>query len=223
MMTPWTTGRTPRSSGRNCGARVAGTPGASTTATSPGCSPPGGAPAAGPSPSRGGIDATMASMDLSDYVDALRTSLTQAAAAAGEEARETARLLADTMEPAVRLTVTNALSDMAAEVTAALDGGLVDIRVRGRDPEVVVVPAPEHAPEETAEDVDSAEDDGSMARISLRLPESVKSRAEAAAAAAGIPLNAWLVRAVVAGLREPTDQPRPGRGGPRRYSGFARS
>ena len=90
----------------------------------------------------------MASMDLSDYVDALRTSLTQAAAAAGEQARETARLLADTMEPAVRLTVTNALSDMAAEVTAALEGGLVDIRVRGRDPEVGVVPPAPHAPAE---------------------------------------------------------------------------
>ena len=75
----------------------------------------------------------MASMDLSDYVDALRTSLTQAAAAAGDQARETARLLADTMEPAIRLTVTNAMSDMAAEVTAALEGGLVDIRLRGRD------------------------------------------------------------------------------------------
>src|SRR6476661_6581977 len=97
--------------------------------------------APGPTASSEGADATMASMDLSDYVDALRGSLTTAAAAAGEQARETARLLADTMEPAVRLTVTDALAAMAAEVTDALDGALVDIRLRGRDPEVVVVPA----------------------------------------------------------------------------------
>jgi HicB-like protein involved in pilus formation len=165
----------------------------------------------------------MASMDLSDYVDALRRSLTTAAAAGTEQTQETARLLGDSIEPAVRLAMTDALSAMAAEITAAWDGGLVDIRLRGRDPEVVIVPAPE--PEQRAEDraaEDDPDDDGSMARISLRLPESVKARAEAAAAAAGISLNAWLVRAVAAGLREPTDPPRSGRG-PRRYSGFARS
>lgn len=166
----------------------------------------------------------MASMDLSDYVDALRTSLTQAAAAAGEQARETARLLADTMEPAVRLTVTNALSDMAAEVTAALEGGLVDIRVRGRDPEVVVVPPVAHEPdaeEPLAEDED-ADDEGSVARISLRLPEPLKARAETAAAAAGVSLNAWLVRAVSTAVRAPSTPSSSGRG-PRRITGFARS
>ncbi len=167
----------------------------------------------------------MASMDLSDYVDALRRSLTTAAAAGTEQTQETARLLGDSIEPAVRLAMTDALSAMAAEITAAWDGGLVDIRLRGRDPEVVIVPAPDTEPEQRAEDRaagDDPDDDGSMARISLRLPESVKARAEAAAAAAGISLNAWLVRAVAAGLREPTDPPRSGRG-PRRYSGFARS
>src|SRR4051794_41699046 len=130
----------------------------------------------------------MASMDLSEYVDALKTSLTQAAAAAGEQARETARLLADTIEPAVRLTVTNALSDMAAEVTAALEGGLVDIRLRGGDPEVVVVPPVPHEPvvEEPVPDEEEGDDDGAVARISLRLPEQLKTRAEAAAAASGV-------------------------------------
>jgi hypothetical protein len=164
----------------------------------------------------------MASMDLSDYVDALRTALTQAAAAGGEQARETARLLADTMEPAVRLTVIDALSDMAAEVTAALDGGLVDIRVRGRDPEVVVVLPVAHEPAEEPEPEEEDGDDGSVARISLRLPEQLKSRAEAAAAASGVSLNAWLVRAVSAAVRGPSTPPSSGRG-PRRISGFARS
>jgi hypothetical protein len=165
----------------------------------------------------------MASMDLSDYVDALRSSLTTAAAAGGEQSRETARLLADTMEPAVRLALIDAMSAMAAEVTAALDGGLVDIRVRGRDPEVVVVPPVAHAPAEEPEpEDDEADDDGSVARISLRLPEQLKSRAETAAAASGVSLNAWLVRAVSSALREPRPGPQSGRG-PRRYSGFARS
>jgi hypothetical protein len=109
---------------------------------------------------------------------------------------------------------------MAAEVTDALDGALVELRLRGRDPEVVVVPA-QHASHEDAHD-DTVADDGSPARISLRLPDALKSRAEAAATASGMSLNTWLVRAVGAALR---DQPPPsssGRG-PRRYTGFARS
>ena len=160
-------------------------------------------------------------MDLTEYVEALRHSLSTAAAAAGEQARETARLLSDTMEPAVRLTVTDALAAMAAEVTAALDGALVDIRLRGRDPEVVVVPA-EHPPSAGPDAPDDADDDGTTARISLRLPDGLKSRAETAAAASGTSLNTWLVRAVTAALRDQTPPPPFGRG-PRRYTGFAHS
>jgi hypothetical protein len=160
-------------------------------------------------------------MDLTEYVEALRRSLTTAAAAGGDQARETARLLSDVMEPAVRLTVTDALAAMAAEVTAALDGtAMVDIRVRGREPEVVVVPAEHPAP--TGPDDEPPADDGSTARISLRLPDGLKSRAETAAAASGSSLNTWLVRAVTAALREPTSSPSAARG-PRRYTGFARS
>ncbi len=156
--------------------------------------------------------------DLTEYVDELRRHLTTAAAAGTDETQQTARLLADTLEPAVRLVVTDALSAMAAEVTSAWDGGAVEIRMRGRDPEVVVVAGPgtNGAPLEQP-----APDDGSTARISLRLPEHLKARAEEAAAAAGTSLNAWLVRAVAAGLHAP-DAPGPGRGD-RRYSGFARS
>jgi hypothetical protein len=162
-------------------------------------------------------------MDLTEYVEALRRSLATAAAAGGEQARETARLLSDTIEPAVRLTVTDALAAMAAEVTAALDGSaMVDIRVRGRDPEVVVVPAEHAAPDEPRDE--PLPDDGSTVRISLRLPDGLKSRAEAAATASGTSLNTWLVRAVTAALRQPAPSPLPSSGrGPRRYTGFARS
>ena len=53
-------------------------------------------------------------------------------------------------------------------------------------------------------------DEGSPARISLRLPDGLKGRAEAAAAAAGTSLNSWLVRAVAAAVRDPRPAPRPG-------------
>lgn len=164
-------------------------------------------------------------MDLSEYVDALRAHLTTTAAAGTEATRETARLLADTLEPAIRLTVTDAMAAMAAEVTSAWDGGAVDILIRGRDPEVVVTPAP--APEPPTPptppaDAPADDTDGSVSRISLRLPEALKSRAESAAAAEGVSLNTWLVRAVGAGLQSPTPPP-PGSRSPRRMTGFARS
>src|SRR3954452_6578769 len=122
-------------------------------------------------------------MDLTEHVDALRAQLTAAAAAGTEETRETARLLAGAVEPAVRLVLLEALAAMAAEVTAAWDGGLVDVRLRGGQPEVVVVPdvtVPPDGPGGADED-----QEGGVARISLRLPEALKTRAERAAAAAG--------------------------------------
>jgi hypothetical protein len=163
-------------------------------------------------------------MDLADYVEALRGALTTAAAAGSEQSRETARLLADTMEPAVRLALLDAMSALTAEVTAALDGDVVDVRVRGGNPEVVVVPAVHEppAPQSAPAATDEPADDGAVARISLRLPDALKSRAEAAAAAEGGSLNAWLVRAVADAVDRPRTVPPTGRG-PRRYSGFARS
>ena len=159
-------------------------------------------------------------MDLSQYVDALGAHLRTTAAAGTEQTQATARLLADALEPAVRLAVTDALAAMAAEVTAALDGAAVDVRIRGRDPEVVVTQAA--LPDGPAPETPEPGDDGSVARISLRLPESLKARAESAAAEAGISLNTWLVRAAAVGLQSPTpSSPHPGPG--RRFTGFARS
>lgn len=50
------------------------------------------------------------------------------------------------------------------------------------------------------------ESDEGLSRISFRLPESLKARIEAAAAADGLSVNAWLVRAVSQTL----DGPAPG-------------
>src|SRR3954470_11308284 len=119
------------------------------------------------------------------------------------------------MEPAVRLAVLDALSAMAAEVTAALDGDVLQIRVRGRDPEVVVTPAvPEPTPAGPV--VSDEADDGATARISLRLPDALKTRPEGAAAAPGTSLNSWLGRAVASAVDPPAPGRSPGRG-PHRF------
>jgi hypothetical protein len=162
-------------------------------------------------------------MDLSPYVDSLRRDLMAAAAAGTEETRRTAELLAGAMEPAARLAILDALSTATADVTAALNGVTVEVRLHGREPRISVdhletEPEPEAGVGQPAPPVD--ESDGT-ARVTLRLPESVKARTEEAATRAGISVNSWLVRAVTRALDGPSsaqDQGRPGR----RLVGYAR-
>jgi len=138
-------------------------------------------------------------MDITGYVEHLRDEL-RATAAAGDEAmvRSADRLVA-ALDAGVRLVLLEALSDAAAEITTKLDGSSVEVRLRGRDAELVVTDgAP--APTATAAPPPVTES-GDMARITLRLPESLKELAERAAADEGLSVNAWLVRAIAAALQ----------------------
>ena len=141
-------------------------------------------------------------MELTPYVDSLRDDLAAAAAAGGPEARAVAERLALALEPAVRLALMEALSQAAAEITADLPAGSVDVRLRGREPQLVVdvpagPPAPPQPPAPPAPLLEGDEDeDGGVARITLRLPESVKVRAEELATRGGSSLNTWLVTVV---------------------------
>ncbi|QZY28925.1 toxin-antitoxin system HicB family antitoxin [Nocardioides coralli] len=142
-------------------------------------------------------------MDITPYVDGLRRDLLAAAEAGGEEIRLAAERLLLALDPAARLALMEAVSQAAAEITAELPAGGVDVRLTGRDLDFLVhtgaatappAPHPPPAPEEAEE--------GSLARITLRLPEAVKARAEEKAAQAGDSLNTWLVRVVRAATRE---------------------
>ncbi len=159
-------------------------------------------------------------MDLTPHLDALRADLAAAAGVGGPEAAAAADRLALAAEPALRLLLVDLLTDAAAELSPQLGGTPVEVRMRGRDPELVVsapVAAPAPAP--------AAEDEGT-ARLTLRLPEGLKARAEAASAAEGLSVNAWLIRAVSHGLQPAgprmrwTQAPGPG---PRRLSGYGRA
>lgn len=77
-------------------------------------------------------------MDLTPYLSQLREDLTTAASAGDEQTRHTAAVLSAALEPAARLAIMNALSDLAAEVTAALDDRVVEVRLDGRDVRVAV-------------------------------------------------------------------------------------
>ncbi|HET6561952.1 MAG TPA: toxin-antitoxin system HicB family antitoxin, partial [Marmoricola sp.] len=131
------------------------------------------------------------------FVESLRRDLLAAAEAAGPEGRAAADRMLLAFEPAMRLALLDALSQATAEITAELPAGVVEVRLRGREPELVVDVPPLHQPhpEPTTPPPtpDDEEDDGTVARITLRIPESVKTRAEELAAKSGHSLNAWIV------------------------------
>ena len=144
-------------------------------------------------------------MDITPYVDSLKRDLMAAAEAAGPEARAAAERLTYALDPAARLAMMEAISQAAAEITAELPSGGVDVRLDGRDLAFVVhapsaVPAPPAppAPPMAGED----DEEGGLSRITLRIPESVKSKAEEMAAKSGQSLNTWLVNVVRSATRE---------------------
>ena len=163
-------------------------------------------------------------MDLTPYLESLRSDLSAAAAPGGPETTRAADLLGHALEASARLALLQALSDAAAEITTRLHGPVVDVRLRGREADLVVTepPAEPAATPPPGPPVDG----GDLARLTLRMPEALKTHAERAAAAEGISVNAWLVRAItVAAGSTPAGPPpdsRRGRHG-KRITGFAQA
>jgi hypothetical protein len=156
-------------------------------------------------------------MDLSPYVTALRDNLAAAAAVGDENTRIAARVLTATLEPAARLALMNALSDLAAEVTLALEDRVVEVRLDGQDVQVVVTgpgPGPEEPeqPEEPQQQPPLGDAAGDIRRITVRLMEELKDKAEQAAAAQGMSLNAFVSQALQGALGRERHRPGPGAG-----------
>ncbi|MEV0456257.1 toxin-antitoxin system HicB family antitoxin [Catellatospora methionotrophica] len=173
-------------------------------------------------------------MELTPYVEKLRAELAVAAETGGEEARALAERLAVPLESAIRLTLLEAISAAADEITRELAPGSVEVRLRGLNPAFVVntrqSPPDEHAPAPTAAapawDEAAAGEKGATSRINLRLPDELKARIDEAAARERLSANTWLVRAAAAAL-DAAAAPRPAArpGGTdlgQRYTGWAR-
>jgi hypothetical protein len=139
-------------------------------------------------------------MDITPYIDSLRRDLVAAAEAAGPETRQAAERLTFALDPSARLALMEAISQAAAEITAEMPSGAVDVRLNGRELDFVVqgaAPTPPSPPTPpTPPGTEEVEEDGSVARITLRMPESVKAKAEELAARSGHSLNTWLVNVV---------------------------
>ena len=151
-------------------------------------------------------------MDLTPYLDTLRADLAAVAAPGGPDTARAADLLGRALEASARLVLLEALSDAAAEITTRLPGAAVEVRLRGRDADLVVSHTTP-APEPPAPPVDG----GDLTRLTLRMPEALKTHVEQTAAAEGVSVNAWLVRAVTAAVQRPAGPPG------RRITGFAQA
>jgi preprotein translocase subunit SecD len=139
-------------------------------------------------------------MDITQFAEALRRDLAVAAEAGSEDIRAAAERLSMALGPAVRLTLMDALSQAAAEITNELHGTSVELRLKGREPVFVVAGRGADAPPAEATEPEDGDDlgfdeDETVARITLRLPESLKQRAEELASKRGQSLNTWLVNA----------------------------
>ena len=150
-------------------------------------------------------------MDLTPYLETLRADLAAAAAPGGPETTRAAEMLGHSLESSARLALLEALSDAAAEITTRLSDATVEVRLRGRDADLVVtaLEQPTSPAGPTGPAVPPPVDGGDLTRLTLRMPEALKTHVEQIAAAEGISVNAWLVRAVTAAISYPPPPPAP--------------
>ena len=127
-------------------------------------------------------------MQIDGYIQALREDLVRVASLGDETTSRAAELLSVAIEASLARRLQDVLAEAALELNAQLDAAHVEVRIAGRDPELVLVREDGSIPEPV--------DEAFSARITLRLPESLKQRVESAAAREGGSVNTWLVQAL---------------------------
>jgi Arc-like DNA binding domain len=152
-------------------------------------------------------------MDLSPYIESVRVGVANASSLADEQTQHVAERLGTAIQSSTRLALIQALSDAAGSISAEMAPSSVELRIVGQDPEFVVsiqtaeaeptllLPDAEPEPGATGESPNEP-DDEPVARITLRLPQSVKERVDEMASSDGISTNAWLIRAVMDALAD---------------------
>ncbi|WP_280424370.1 hypothetical protein [Nocardia carnea] len=142
-------------------------------------------------------------MDLTRYTARIRDDLIAAAALGDEKTQATAEALAKAVENSARLALLAALTELADTVSTELGDRTVRVSLHDDEATVEVGRAP------AGDNPTFEEMTGDISRVTLRLVEQVKSRAEEAAAQSGQSLNSWMAGVVSGALR---DQMRGGYG-----------
>ena len=127
-------------------------------------------------------------MQIDGLIQALREDLVRVAALGDEKTSRAADLLSVAIEASLGRRIQDALAEAALELNDQLESAHVELRVAGRDLQLVLVREDGTVPDQA--------DEAFSARITLRLPESLKQRVESAAAREGASVNTWLVQAL---------------------------
>jgi len=129
-------------------------------------------------------------MKMSLVIDGLRSDVAAVGELGDEVVSEVADRIAAMLSRSASSRILELLSDVAAELSAELPEGRVELRLLGDDVEFAYID----------EQPATAETDGELsARITLRLPEQLKARVEESASREGISVNGWVLRALERG------------------------
>jgi hypothetical protein len=149
-------------------------------------------------------------MNLTIVLEGLQQDLQNLGELGDERSAQIAQRLGEALGSNLRLKLLDLFSQAAVEVSSKLPSGHIEVRLAGQEPELVFVDAPGEAAGMTGEEL--------SARISLRLPDSLKTAVEKAADREGVSTNAWLVRAIARAAES-----RPVKVSGKRLSGYGQS
>jgi hypothetical protein len=138
-------------------------------------------------------------MEMARFVEALEADVAAVAAVGDEQTRAVAERVLQAIRGSAGLRLLDALGEAALEISAQLPEGHIEVRLVGQDPALVYVGEEAAPPEPAAED-------GLTARITLRLPETLKASIEVNASREGISVNSWIVRALSRGTAGPVQR-----------------
>ena len=149
-------------------------------------------------------------MNLTIVLEGLQQDLQNLGELGDERSAQVAQRLGEALGSNLRLKLLDLFSQAAVELSSTLPSGHIEVRLAGQEPELVFVdPAGESA---------GMAGEELSARISLRLPESLKTAVEQAADREGVSTNAWLVRAIARAAES-----RPVKVSGKRLSGYGQS
>ena len=154
-------------------------------------------------------------MDLTPHLEAIRGDL-ESSLGSDDALAAALERMARPLEASLHLRLLDVLGDAAHELTEQLSEGHAEVRVSGKDASLVYVDAPDAPVRAT-----SPEDDGTTARVTLRMPDALKATLEEAAETIGVSVNALLVQSAQTAVGRITEERRRPAGN--RISGYARS
>jgi HicB family len=145
-------------------------------------------------------------MKMSLMVEGLRSDAISVGDLGDDTVAEVAERIATLLGRSAPARILDLLSDAAAELSAELPEGRVEVRIAGDDVDLAYV-EDEHGP------CDGGGEGDLPARITLRLGEGLKARVEEGASREGVSVNAFIVRTLERGTS--AQRSRGNRGGTR--------